>query len=128
MVRGGVFSNLLLSKTDKCLSSTGGHSKQMAATPTLVALLTVVMLVAVQGSPSTGRFTAGDGSECSWFDLRLSHEQVALAAACVCKDQHGKSQSYGCQYTGDLYTCDKFVHDTKMVFEELVQQISGVFA
>ena len=87
----------------------------------------LLALTAVKSSPNTGRFTTVDGSECSWFDLRLSHETMALGLACTCKDRHGKSQSYGCQYSGDLYTCEKFATKTKIIFEELIQQISGTY-
>lgn len=95
-------------------------------TPVLEAvLLLTVTLVMVEAYPDMGKFTAADGAECNWFDLRLSSEKAALATACVCKDQQGNSQSYGCQYSGDLYTCDSFNKDSRQIFEELVQQLTG---
>ena len=98
----------------------------MAGKCLCLAAMLLLTLAVVKSSPNTGRFTAVDGSECNWFDLRLSDETMALALACTCKDRYGKSQSYGCQYSGDLYTCDKFATKSKLVFEELIQQISGI--
>ena len=90
-----------------------------------VAVLLTVTLVIVEAYPDVGKFTAADGAECNWFDLRLSSEKAALATACVCKDQQGNTQSYGCQYSGDLYTCDSFNKGSRQIFEELVQQLAG---
>ena len=76
-------------------------------------------------TPQSGTFTTADGSECTWFDLRVGHTSLALATACVCKDINGKSQSYGCQYTGELYTCEWFNSNRNEVLHGLVDQLSS---
>ena len=87
----------------------------------------MTILVVGEAYPDVGKFTAAAGAECNWFDLRLSSEKAALATACVCKDQQGKSQSYGCQYSGNLYSCDSFNESPRQIFEELVQQLAGIY-
>lgn len=94
--------------------------------PMTVALLLLGVLMSVLASPpNSGSFVTPSGSDCHWFDLRLSHERVALATACVCKDVVGKSQSYGCQYIGDLYNCPMFKKDSKRIFQELSLKLKG---
>lgn len=77
------------------------------------------------GSPQSGTFSTADGSHCTWFDLRVSETELALATACVCKDKDGQSQSYGCQYTGELYGCDEFKNKSREVLLGLVEQLAG---
>ena len=94
----------------------------------LVLLLVVPALCLQTGSEKaakTGSFNTADGSHCTWFDLRTSQTSAALATACICKDSNGRSQSYGCQYSGDLYTCDEFVANSREVIAEVVSQLSG---
>lgn len=89
-------------------------------------LIAVSVAIALcSGSPQTGTFTTRDGSQCTWFDLQISHDELSLATACVCKDEEGHSQSYGCQYTGELYSCDEYKTHSEEVLLGLIQQLSG---
>lgn len=79
-------------------------------------------------TPQTGAYTTKDGSQCTWFDLRTSQTKLSLATACVCKDGKGRPQSYGCQYTGELYTCEEFKAQSRDVLLGLVEQLAGIIA
>ena len=74
----------------------------------------------------SGSFNTADGSHCTWFDLRTGRTTAAIATACMCKDSNGRSQSYGCQYSAELYTCEEFVADSRKVLDGLVEQLSGM--
>ena len=91
----------------------------------LVIIATLLLYSTCETSPHTGGYNTADGSQCTWFDLRKSHTEVALATACVCKDANGRSQSYGCQYSAELYKCDEFVDNSKAVLSDLVSTLSG---
>ena len=75
----------------------------------------------------SGTFNTADGSHCTWFNLRTGDSTAAFATACMCKDSHGRSQSYGCQYTAELYTCDEFVVNSGEIFDDLVEKLSGTY-
>ena len=84
-----------------------------------------LLLAVGTNTPQTGAYTTKDGSQCTWFDLRTSQSKISLATACVCKDYKGRPQSYGCQYTGDLYTCNEFKAQTRDILLGLVDQLAG---
>ena len=100
--------------------------KKMVVTFSLMFLtLLVYTSTTLAGSPQSGTFSTADGSHCTWFDLRVSETELALATACICKDKDGKSQSYGCQYTGELYGCDEFKNKSREILLGLVEQLAG---
>jgi hypothetical protein len=91
----------------------------------LFVLLTVCVMTILCKGPESGEFRTIDGSHCTWFDLRVSPSELALATACTCKDQHGISQSYGCQYTGQLMDCQTFIDNRRDVLLKLVDQLTS---
>ena len=72
-----------------------------------------------------GMFRTRDGSQCTWLDVRPSQNESALAVACSCKRERDQTQSYGCQYVGELYSCKAFLEDPGSVLDVIARQIQG---
>lgn len=89
-----------------------------------MALLLPVLILARENSLS-GSFTTAEGSECTWFDLRVSRSKGAIGAVCTCSDQSGRTQGYGCQYSGELYDCQYYQENKSLVLNDIVKNLSG---
>ena len=84
-----------------------------------------LLLVSDCAKAYNGSFRTSDGSLCTWLDVRPSVNESALAVACSCKTEFDQTQSYGCQYVGELYSCATFLEDPASVFDVIAREIEG---
>ena len=101
-----------------------GPVGEMAVYVSMLAA-SALLFVTDYASAYNGTFGTSDGSLCTWFDVRPSVNQSALAVACSCKSELDQSQSYGCQYIGELYSCKKFLEDPGSVLDNIARQLEG---
>lgn len=92
---------------------------------TSLLVLSTLLIVSHSANACNGTFHTSDGSVCTWFDVRPTVHDSALAVACSCKSELNQSQSYGCQYLGELYSCREFRDDPSCVFDMIVRQVEG---
>ena len=72
-----------------------------------------------------GNFETSDGSKCVWFEMRQKREETILTNACHCKNEQGETQSFSCQYEGDLTNCDAYKANSKELFMKIMNRIKG---
>ena len=91
----------------------------------LMLAASALLLVTDYANAYNGTFTTSDGSLCTWLDVRPSMNESALAVACSCKSELDQSQSYGCQYVGELYSCKAFLDDPGTILDAIARQVEG---
>ena len=98
----------------------------------LTAILFTILATAVSVDSNTstllnGHFETADGSRCTWFELRKSPTKNTFTTACMCKDQKGKTQSYTCQYEGDVQDCQGYQQSPVDFYELMIEHIVRKF-
>ena len=98
----------------------------------LTAILFTILATAVSVDSNTstllnGHFETADGSRCTWFELRKSPTKNTFTTACMCKDQKGKTQSYTCQYEGDVQDCQGYQQSPVEFYELMIEHIVRKF-
>ncbi len=66
-----------------------------------------------------------DGSQCAWAEMDQSATKSNLAMGCTCQTEAGKTQSYTCQYQGELDNCPAWKEDPQVFLGGLVDQLAG---
>ena len=90
-------------------------------------ILLMMMIHSLAGYQDlSGSFTTGDGSDCTWFNIRSNLTATTLVTACMCTDPSGRSQTYGCEYTADLHSCEAFAANSEEIINGLAKKLSGI--
>ena len=104
------------------------HASSQRLTAVLLTILATAVLVDSNTSTTlNGHFETADGSRCTWFELRKSSTKNTFTTACMCKDQKGKSQSYTCQYEGDVQDCQGYQESPIDFYELMIEHIVRKF-
>ena len=95
----------------------------------LVALLCVIIPIISAADEIlvlNGRFETSDGSQCTWFELKLSLNKSAMGMACRCNKEPQGRQSYTCRYEVEaIERCSEYQTHPRSFYNGLVKQITG---
>ena len=93
-----------------------------------VALSCILLVAGVQAEDhpwANGHLIMNDGSECTWFEMKMTATTTALTMSCTYKNAHGRTHPYMCQYLGEPAQCPSFERDPKDFLPRLAQHIAS---